>query len=107
LEKLGEGAFGMVVAAHDKQTDKKVAVKKIKLGKKHNGVPGSALREIAILRSLSHPNIVRYNSIKSEWKTYFTTSRLPSSALFLSIIRQTYMSSSRKRGPVSVYGKSR
>lgn len=40
----------MVAAARDKLTGKRVAVKKIKMSKKHNGVPATALREIAILR---------------------------------------------------------
>lgn len=50
----------MVAAARNKITGKTVAVKKIKMNKKHNGVPASALREIAILRSVDHPNIVKY-----------------------------------------------
>lgn len=60
IGKLGEGAFGMVAAARNKLTARTVAIKKIKMNKKHNGVPQSALREIAILRSLNHPNIVKY-----------------------------------------------
>lgn len=48
-----------MAAARDKSTGATVAIKKIKMGKKHNGVPASALREIAILKSLSHPNIVK------------------------------------------------
>jgi serine/threonine protein kinase len=61
LSKLGEGSFGMVAAARDKQTGKMVAIKKIKMTKKHDGIPASALREIGILKHLNHPNIVRYH----------------------------------------------
>lgn len=49
----------MVAAAIDKLNNRKVAIKKIKMSQKHNGVPISALREIAILKSIRHPNIVK------------------------------------------------
>ena len=54
MSKLGEGSFGVVVSAIENKTGRKVALKKIKLSKKHDGVPSSALREIAILKSLHH-----------------------------------------------------
>jgi serine/threonine protein kinase len=59
LSKLGEGSFGLVLSAIEIKSGKKVAIKKIKLGKNHEGMPSSALREISILKSIQHENIVK------------------------------------------------
>jgi cyclin-dependent kinase 2 len=58
-EKLGEGTYGIVFQAKNLQTNEIVAVKKIKLDHEDEGVPSTTLREIALLKSLSHPNIVQ------------------------------------------------
>ena len=49
----------MVAAAIDQNTGKQVAIKKIKMSKKNEGIPVSALRETSILKSLNHPHIVK------------------------------------------------
>ena len=49
---LGEGTFGVVVKAMDKQTNKEVALKKIRLQKVKEGVNMTALREIKLLKVL-------------------------------------------------------
>jgi serine/threonine protein kinase len=36
------------------------ALKEIKMGKADEGIPSTALREIAILKELTHPNIVKF-----------------------------------------------
>jgi len=59
LEKIGEGTYGVVYKAKDRQTGKVVALKKIRLDTDTEGVPSTAIREIALLRELSHPNIVQ------------------------------------------------
>lgn len=58
LEKLGEGTYGVVYKAQDKVTGEYVALKKIRLEKEDDGVPSTAIREISLLKSLKHPNIV-------------------------------------------------
>ena len=58
LEKLGEGTYGVVYKAQDKVTGEFVALKKIRLEKEDDGVPSTAIREISLLKSLKHPNIV-------------------------------------------------
>lgn len=58
LEKLGEGTYGVVYKAVDKVTGETVALKKIRLEKEDDGVPSTAIREISLLKSLKHPNIV-------------------------------------------------
>eukprot|EP01147_Barroeca_monosierra_P009800 gene9800-1994_t len=59
IEKLGEGTYGSVYKASVKDTGQIVALKKIKLNDSEEyGVPASALREIALLLELNHPNIV-------------------------------------------------
>jgi serine/threonine protein kinase len=57
-EKLGEGTYGVVYKAIDKRTNEVVALKKIRLEQEEEGLPATAVREIAILRDLKHPNIV-------------------------------------------------
>lgn len=58
LEKIGEGTYGVVYKAKDRKTEKIVALKKIRLDTDSEGVPSTAIREIALLRELTHPNIV-------------------------------------------------
>jgi serine/threonine protein kinase len=61
-EKLGEGTYGEVFRARDlRVTNRIVAIKKIKLEQEDEGVPSTTLREVALLKSLQHPNIVRYD----------------------------------------------
>lgn len=65
-EKIGEGTYGTVYKAIDRRTNTAVAIKKIRIVYEDDGVPATALREIALLRELNHPNVVRlldvYNS---------------------------------------------
>jgi serine/threonine protein kinase len=58
LDKLGEGTYGVVYKAIDKITGETVALKKIRLEKEDDGVPSTAIREISLLKSLKHPNVV-------------------------------------------------
>uniref|UniRef100_A0A2I3LUL7 Cyclin-dependent kinase 7 n=1 Tax=Papio anubis TaxID=9555 RepID=A0A2I3LUL7_PAPAN len=61
LDFLGEGQFATVYKARDKNTNKIVAIKKIKLGHRSeakDGINRTALREIKLLQELSHPNII-------------------------------------------------
>ena len=55
-----EQAYGVVYRARDLITSKVVAVKQVRITaeERQNGVPITALREISILRSLQHDNIV-------------------------------------------------
>lgn len=60
LEKLGEGTYGVVFKARNTQNNQIVAIKQIRLEDEDEGVPGTAIREVAILKELSrHPNIVK------------------------------------------------
>lgn len=56
---LGEGTYGVVYKAMDKQTKEIVALKRIRLEVEDEGIPSTALREISLLRELSHDNIVQ------------------------------------------------
>ena len=55
---VGEGTYGVVYKAKDKQTDSFVALKRIRLEVEDEGIPSTTLREISVLRQLKHPNIV-------------------------------------------------
>lgn len=60
LNFIDQGTYGLVFRAKCTKTDEIVAIKQIKLGINENraGFPITALREINILLSLKHPNIV-------------------------------------------------
>lgn len=47
--KLGEGTYGIVYKARDKTTNEIVALKKIRLEHTDEGMPSTAIREIAVL----------------------------------------------------------
>jgi serine/threonine protein kinase len=63
MDKLGEGTYGVVYKAIDKVTGETVALKKIRLEKEDDGVPSTAIREISLLKSLKHPNVVELKEV--------------------------------------------
>ena len=71
LEKIGEGTYGIVYKAKDKNTGDIVALKKIRLEAEDEGVPSTAIREISLLKELSHPCIVRYSFCLVNLPFYF------------------------------------
>ncbi|KAJ1806518.1 serine/threonine protein kinase, CMGC, CDC2/CDK sub, partial [Coemansia sp. RSA 2598] len=58
LTKLGEGTFGEVHKAVHKATGSIVALKRVLMHNEKEGLPITAIREIKLLKSLRHPNIV-------------------------------------------------
>ena len=60
---VGKGAYGAVSKAKVKHSGDVVALKLVKRDKLRNGFPENAIREIKILRSLTHPNIIKLRSI--------------------------------------------
>lgn len=58
LNRIGEGTYGIVYRAKNKVTGQIVALKRIRMEFTNEGLPISSLREIAILKSLKHDNIV-------------------------------------------------
>ena len=67
LKLIGEGAYGTVFKARDRNNDgHMVALKKVRVPLVETGVPISILREIALLKQLQtfdHPNVVKYVSV--------------------------------------------
>ena len=59
LEIIGEGTYGVVYKARDTDTNQIYALKKILLESEDEDIPSTAIREIALLKELQHPNIVR------------------------------------------------
>lgn len=63
LELIGKGTYGVVYKARDTDSGEIFALKKIRLESEDEGIPSSAIREIAMLKELQHPNIVRLVNI--------------------------------------------
>lgn len=69
MEKIGEGTYGVVYKAKDRVTGEIIALKKIRLEAEDEGIPSTAIREISLLKELTHPNIVRlYDVVHTERK---------------------------------------
>lgn len=56
--QVGQGTYGSVFVGEDKVTGEIVALKRINTEQEENGFPITAIREVKILKALSHPNIV-------------------------------------------------
>ena len=69
--QLGEGTYGIVYKARDRNTDEIVALKRIRLEVEDEGIPSTALREISLLRELNHRNIVELKDcVQEEGRLY-------------------------------------
>mmetsp|Transcript_10970 Transcript_10970/g.24162 ORF Transcript_10970/g.24162 Transcript_10970/m.24162 type:complete len:407 (-) Transcript_10970:150-1370(-) len=55
---LGEGTYGTVYRARCLRTNKYVAIKRVKPDVGDDGVPSTAIREVAVLKTLRHRNVV-------------------------------------------------
>ena len=66
ISQIGEGTYGQVYKAKDRQTGAMVALKKVRLENEKEGFPITAIREIRILRQLNHENIVNLKEIVTD-----------------------------------------
>ncbi|CAG9319537.1 CDK3_1 [Blepharisma stoltei] len=58
IQLLGKGAYGKVYKARDSLNNTFVALKKSLISMDEEGIPTSTMREICLLRQLSHPGVV-------------------------------------------------
>jgi hypothetical protein len=59
VSQVGEGTFGKVYKARNVITNVHVALKRIRMEAEKDGFPVTAMREIKLLQSLRHKNVVR------------------------------------------------
>ncbi|VUC55099.1 cdc2-related protein kinase 3 [Plasmodium berghei ANKA] len=75
IHQVGQGAYGDVWMAEDIENNKRIALKKLKLNGNKEGLAKTYIREISILNSLQHKNVVeligviRTNIIPEEIKS--------------------------------------
>ena len=63
LNRIGEGTYGIVYRARDRQSNEIVALKKIRMNKEKEGLPICSVREISLLMKLKHDNIVQLTDV--------------------------------------------
>jgi serine/threonine-protein kinase BUR1 len=66
MQKLGEGTFGEVHKARHRVTGNIYAMKKILMHNEKDGFPITSLREIKLLKMLSHDNILKLQEMSVE-----------------------------------------
>lgn len=62
-QKIGEGTYGVVYKAKAIESGDLIALKKIRLESEDEGVPPTAMREIALLKKLKHANVVHLTDV--------------------------------------------
>ncbi|KAJ7700132.1 kinase-like domain-containing protein [Mycena rosella] len=71
VSQVGEGTFGKVYKAQNTVTKLYVALKRIRMESEKEGFPVTAMREIKLLQSLRHENVVRlYEMMVSNGSVY-------------------------------------
>ena len=63
VNQVGEGTFGKVYKAQNTATGMFVALKRIRMETEKDGFPVTAMREIKLLQSLRHKNIVHLHEM--------------------------------------------
>ncbi|RKP27086.1 kinase-like domain-containing protein, partial [Syncephalis pseudoplumigaleata] len=98
LEKMGDGAFSKVYKAYDLRHRRPVAIKVVRKYQLSNSQRASVLKEAAIMRGLSHPNIARlYGFRESDDYYYLMLELLTGGELFHRIVKLTYFSEALAR----------
>jgi len=65
VEKLGEGTYGKVYKALSRDSGEPFALKKIRIIYEEEGVPGTAIREVSLLKECDHPNVIKLHEVFS------------------------------------------
>jgi hypothetical protein len=89
LVQVGEGTYGKVYKARNTATGRIVALKRIRMEGEKEGFPVTAMREIKLLQSLQHVNVVRlFEMMVSQGSSlcFSLLGSLFSSRLFLSVL---------------------
>ena len=63
MTQVGEGTFGKVYKARNNTTNAIVALKRVRMEAERDGFPVTAMREIKLLQSLRHDNVVRLHEM--------------------------------------------
>ena len=71
IERIGEGAFGLVFKARNTETHETVAMKKIKFEPNEQGIQATTLREITVLKTLHCENVVSLEDVIHEGNKLF------------------------------------
>lgn len=88
---LGEGTYGVVFKAKDKTTGEEVAIKRIPREKIRNYV--RFLNEIAALKTLDHPNVIKlFEIFEDEDDVYLVQELCSGGELFDYIVNQEFLS---------------
>ena len=66
IKQLGDGTYGSVWKATNRQSNEVVAIKKMKR-KFYSWEECMALREVKSLRKLNHPNVVKLKEVRKVW----------------------------------------
>lgn len=62
-ERLGKGTYGEVYKALDMKYNTIIALKKVFIQNEDEGIPSTVLREISLIKGISHPNIVELKDV--------------------------------------------
>jgi hypothetical protein len=76
LVQVGEGTFGKVYKARNTATGSNVALKRIRMESERDGFPVTAMREIKLLQSLRHDNVIELHEMmvsRGMWLSWFVT----------------------------------
>lgn len=99
-DKIGEGAFSYVYKAYDSKDSRYLAIKIIDKSNMKPDQISSTLKEVAIMRHLNHPNIVKlYNYQNSSDSKYcfLFLEYVAGGEIFNQIIKYTYFSENLTR----------